>query len=273
MKKNIYDERVYLSGSSYALKALEQKRKIETDIYNEEISKYKDLLQQYKIFVQKVAELLKGLKLSNPLAYSLALSYLIKRGYLSKDLHFRFEESPNEVSVNYGMNILAGFGICRNFADMQKDVLDALGEYVKKFYCVEGVSMAKARKKKANHVINLIRYDGVLYGIDLFNDDKLYHFKDKFILSEISFESSTKLRYKPYLDFTIDGNSMEEIFATLRLFEEESRKKPIFALTYEDEIIPDILEYLRKEHGTFMDFHAETKDLRENIVESISHIR
>lgn len=273
MKKNIYDERVYLSGSRYSLNYLQEKRKIEADIHNEEIKKYKNLLEQYKIFIQKVAELLKTLELSDSLKYSLALSYLIKRGYLSKDLNFHFEESEKELSVNCGMNIIAGTGICRNFANIQKDVLDALGEYAKKFYCVEGIPMIKARGKSANHVINIIRYDGVLYGIDLFNDDKLYYFKSKFILSEISFESSTKLRYKPYLEYTIDGNSMEEIFKTLKIFEEESKKTHIFPLKYEDEIIPDTLEYLRKQHEKFMAFHDETKDLRENIIEGISLIK
>ena len=269
MSKNIYNEKVYLSQDKEALKHFESSKIERQNKYNEESIIYKDILKEYKKFIIILANLLKNMNLKTSIEYSVAIKYLIDKGYLSKKLEFKQIEPINELQSNYGLNIITGEGICRNYTDFHKDIMEELNQYVKRFYCVEGSPMFKAKSQKANHVLNLIRYDETLYGIDLFNANKLYKFKDEYTLNEISFNSNIKLRYKPYYEIINENKTITDLFNTLKTFKEESKKNHIKPLLYYDVILKDVLSYLPKEKDMYIDFHNTTKTLKKNISDEI----
>jgi len=269
MSTNIYNEKVYLSKNEEALKHFESSRIERQNRFSEESILYKDLLKEYKKFIKILASLLQNMNLLTSIEYSVAIKYLIDKGYLSTNLEFKQIEPLNELQSNYGLNIITGEGICRNYTDFHKDIMEELNQYVKRFYCVEGSPMFKAKKQKANHVLNLIIYEEALYGIDLFNANKLYKFKDEFTLSEISYDSNIKLRYKPYYEMLNESKNIKDLFNTLKIFKEESKKNHIKPLLYYDVILKDLLSYLPKEKDMYMDFHSTTKALKKNISDEL----
>ena len=58
--------------------------------------------------------------------YSIALGYLINKGYLSEGLKFDSKETDKEILGKPGISILQGSGCCRNICDMQKDIFERL---------------------------------------------------------------------------------------------------------------------------------------------------
>ena len=265
MSKFIYDEKIYLLNDTDALKHFNELKNRNQIIYNNELLLYKDLLKEYNKVIDKTAYLLKSINLHTSIEYSIAIKYLIEKGYLSNNLQFKQEEPQKELKSNYGINIISGKGICRNYTDIHNDIMKVLNEYVKKFYCVNGIHMFKGRKHTANHVLNLIKHNDILYGIDLYNACKLYRFIDEFTLKEIAYNSNTKLHYKPYYELITSNTDLEDIKLNLRIFKEESTKVYIKPLIYYDVLLSDTLTYLRKQNNLFMDLHNEIKQEKENI--------
>ncbi len=270
MKKNYYDEKVYLKKDKEVYDFFEERKKEHSFDYLEEARLYKDIFKEYYKFEQKIVELLKSLNLSSTLEYSIALSYLIRKGYLSKDLNFEKKSPIPEIETNCAINIVNGKGVCRNFSDMHFGVMSRMNEYSKRFYCTNSFSMIKARKNEANHVLNLIEYENVLYGIDLCNKARLFKFSNEFILKEISFDTNKKYRYKPYFEMVSEYSAFEQIDKNLKIFKEDSKKPHISAVQYYEDILPQVLGYLYSQKDTFMDFHNETKELKNNISEEMA---
>ena len=270
MKNNIYDERVYLKNDEEALRAFEEKKIKTANKFNEEFVLYKEVYDEYKKFIEQVIKLLKGLNLSSSIEYSIALRYLIEKGFLSNNLKFEFTTSENEIESNYGITIITGKGVCRNLSDFHRDIMVALNEYVKRFFCTDSLFKSKAKSMKANHVLNLIKYEDTLYGIDLMNATKLFRFSDEFTLKEISFNSNARFLYKPYYELIVEFKTLEDIRKNMELFKLESKKKHISAFEYYDNIMANILQYLFRENDLFMDFHNDTKDIKDDICRRIS---
>ena len=68
----------------------------------------------------------------------------------------------------------------------------------------------KATREIANHMINLIEYDGILYGFDIFDSfGTLYHFINSFELLPIDSKEHSFMYYKPYLDYVYNHLSFE----------------------------------------------------------------
>lgn len=271
MNINIYDEKVYLKPDEIVLNMLQEIRNNEfIKPYQKEASLYKDIFNEYDNFIRKVVKLLNELDLKNSIEYSLALNYLIQSGYLSNNLKFNRKEASNELCSNFGINIIMGQGVCRNFSAFHKSVMETLGKYVKSFYCVDSFSIAKARTMKANHVLNLIKYEDSLYGFDLYNHNKLYKFVNPFMLEEISHYSGSKLRYKPYYEFFTSGVSLSIIKSQLYEFKNDIKKRHISAFEYYDTLYIQVFRNLIKYKDLYIDFHNETKNIKENIFVGMS---
>ena len=271
MGKNIYNENVYLSGDKEAMDTFLLRKERENLLHVVERLKYEDTIREYNRFLLILRDFIKSLGFDTSLENAIALSYLIHHGYLTFDKNFKNEETKDEISARYGMTILKGYGCCRNYSDMGKDILMLLDYYVKNFYCYQpNLSLPKsARLKEANHVINLVEFDGCKYGIDLYNGCALYSFKDCFTLRKISSFDDGKLRYKPYYEILTGESTLEDIKRQLEDFKNESRKSHISFLVYEHDIRAQIVEFMNKHKDLFEDFHNETKSMKENIVLSL----
>ena len=166
------------------------------------------------------------------------------------------------------MSIINGSGCCRNISAIAKEVLDKLNYDNSLLYCHEGSHFFKRTKSlPANHVINLIHHDDNIYGIDLYNSDILYQFKDEFIMQSCAGFYSGKLRYKPYYELIVGESDIDDMLDTVDLFQKESKKKKISFLEYEENRY-EVRKKMREEEEKLDDFFDKTKVLKKEIVRS-----
>ena len=267
--KSIYNEKRYLDGDIDSLKYFEKRRKIYNNDKEKSLELNKDVIKYYDIYIDYIVEELLKLDLDSSIDYSVALGYLINKGYLSEGFNFESKVSNNEIIGKLGVSILLGSGCCRNISAMHEDVFKKLNIDIIPFYCYQGTGFLKGLNKEANHIINLVDYKNNLYGIDLYNDSLLYHFKNSFIMKSLSSEMDAKIRYKPYYEMIFDNKDLDKIKERIKLFNDCSKKDHISYFQYEMGIRYEIENYLFEKKDELNDFHNKTKLLRKNIISRI----
>lgn len=271
MKKTVYNEDVYLNGDKDALLYFANKYNTLQKQIDEEIYHYTELIDAYDLYIEYLAEFLASLKLKNAIEYSLALSYLIDKGVISISGTFKHQEAKYELLSRFGISIITGVGCCRNVAAMHRDVFQQLDLYIKPFYCAEGENVFNRLKNNpADHVINLIQDNDTLYGMDLFNKERLYKFKDTFTMESISTYSKSYLLYKPYYELITGESSIEDIQTTLTSFALESQKPHINPLQYSDEIKYPIKSFMDSKTSEMETFKTRNKILTRYIYDQIT---
>lgn len=233
---------------------------------------FQDTLKQYDSFIDEVANLLHQMGYSSALECSIMVSFLINHGYLSHDFDFSGKpaDAKKEISFRLGTTIVTGDGCCRNYASLLMDVLQRLKLPVDNFYCYQG-SIKKGFNKQANHVINLVRHDGNVYGIDTYNHNRLYHFKTPLKMVEVSSRTRYQLLYKPYYEITIGEANLLQIKQRLKRFQGYSEKPILNPFEYEERH-HDTVKRMRMEYDTLYQFHEDTKELKEEIASSIQRV-
>ena len=108
--KSVYNEKRYLNDDIEAYKYFEQCRKNYSKNQEESLEKNKDIIKYYDIYLDYIADELLKLKLKSSLDYSIALGYLINKGYLSEELKFDSEVTDKEIIGKLGISILQGSG-------------------------------------------------------------------------------------------------------------------------------------------------------------------
>ena len=269
-KPTIYNEENYLFNEE-ALQSFKDMYHERLIHWSKEKKDYRKTLKKYDKFIGEVAKFIKELGYHSCLDCSLILSYLIHHGYLSKDMVFKSGsyEPSTEISSRLGTSILTGMGCCRNVAGLQEDVFHELGIQTEPFYCYEGANLFhKEANRPANHVINLVFYDHNLYGMDLFNQNRLYSFRTPLILKEDSTHSGRRLRYKPYYEI-IMGASVKDIKDKLYQFQDYAKRDVLSPFVFEDEIKYDAKRMMMESEDVLHDFHEKTKSLKREIVEGL----
>lgn len=275
MEKNVYDEKVYLSKDEEALDTFYKKRECYALLCDIEREKNNELIKEYNRYLLVSSKFLKSLDLNNSLEYCVAISYLIHKGYFSLDKEFSSVESRGEINSRYGTTIVRGNGCCRNFSDMTFDLMRLMDFFVKELYCYQpNLSLPKsARLKSANHVINVVEFEGVKYGFDLYNGPKLFSFKNPFVLKEISTFDSSMLRNKPYYEIIVDGLSIDDILRELEEYRIESKKQTISPYEYERDILFKTREYLTSQKSMLEDFHESTNEMKLSIAKKLVSVK
>lgn len=267
---SIYNEKRFLNGDIEALEAIYELRKEHLDNINRNAEIYSKAISIYDTFLDEIIDELLKFNLSNSLEYSLALNYLIDKGYFSESNSFKHKETFEEVEGKLGMSIVTGKGCCRNISAFHKDVFDKLDLYSKLFYCYEG--MTSGVNSYANHVINLVEYKDNLYGVDLHNNCVLFHFKKPMVMELVSLLNSGKLRYKPYYELVTGESDIEDIKDTIELFKGYSKVKPISPLEYNHDIVNSTKDLLESNKNRLDNFSEKTKILKKNLVNNMPHI-
>lgn len=272
MKKNIYSEKVYLTGDKDAMDTFLKKREKGHLLHVMQRMVHQEEIIEYNKFLLLVRDLMKSFKLNTSLENAIALSYLIHHGYLSYNKEFDNKETKNEIDARLGMTVVSGHGCCRNYSDMGYDVLRLLDFYVKKLYCyLPNLSLPKsAGLKEANHVINLIDFDDVKYGIDLYQGCSLYRFKDSFTMSKLSMMYDDRIRFKPYYELLTGEGTLESIKKEIEEYALESKKRTISAIVYEDVVRPETIAFMGRQKDILEDFHNETNEMKEHIALSLT---
>ena len=134
-KNNYFQEDIYLQGKRFALEAIQEERdKVEERIADEKENK-QETITLYDSFVEDIARFLKELELETSLERSLAISYLIQKGYLSYAHEFSKQVTSSELSSRLGVSIVFGKGCCRNVTSIHQHVMGHLQMPVKRLYC------------------------------------------------------------------------------------------------------------------------------------------
>ena len=268
--KSIYNEQRYLYDIE-ALEFFEQGRDTYKKYVVDSLEKNKDIIKDYNTYLDCIVDELLKYKLDSSLDYSIALGYLINKGYLSEGLIFDSNETDKEILGKLGISILHGSGCCRNICDMQKDIFERLNIDIIPFYCFQGNDFFnRGLNKKANHIINLVEYDNNLYGIDLYNNSLLYSFKNSYIMKSISSVKDTRLRYKPYYEIILDGKKFDNIKEEIKAFESYSKEKTISSFQYEMGLKDEIENILFNNKDQLERFNNKTKTLRRDIISKMN---
>lgn len=265
MSISMYDEKVYLD-SNKILKYFSEEGIERNQTIIEEQNKYNSIIIDYDYLITKIAYFIKSLGYDSSLDTSILISYLIDKGYLSIDNNFKKKEIDDYLSSRIGLSILEGYGVCRNYSAIHYDVFKELELFDKQLYVYEGIGNGK--KKYANHVINLIYYDNNYYGIDTYNGNRLYKFKNEFVLKEISLDFNSKLRYKPYYELTTGESSIDDIKYYIELFKYCSTNNYINPFDY-DILKHDIINRIKKDETAFKEFNNNNKKLIKKINNNI----
>ena len=236
-------------------------------IWDREKTIFKDALEQYDDFISKIAVLIHELGYSSVLECSLMVGYLIDNGYLSYDFDFIDGNPKKEIIHRLGTSILTGTGCCRNYSNMLKDVLSCMNEYVDTMFCYQG--KIKFTNNKANHMINLVKHEDYIYGLDLYNNKKLFRFENPIELKEITYARHSSLLYKPDYEVLVGETDWDTVKEKLKLFQDMSEKKTIGHFEYEKYYKRAVRNKMDNEHDRLFDFHEKTKLLKKEIADSI----
>ena len=268
--KSLFNEDRYLNDDKESLEFFLRERNIYLKKVQNSRDKYGKAINYYDTFLDVVcAELLK-LDLDNSLEYSIALNYLIDKGYLSDNNLFESRVSDFEVLSKLGMSIIWGSGCCRNTSDMHKDVFDKLELKTIPFYCYLGNDfLGRGKNNCANHVINLVEYNDNLYGVDLYNNCIIYHFKNPFIIKSISSYYNDTLRYKPYYEIIADGRELDDIRSRINEFSDYSTRGAISSLEYESDIKYNVKKKLQANESELANCFEKTKVLKKQIIQEV----
>lgn len=265
MSKSIYDENNYLNNDDL-INDFKSDYKLRERVFLEEEKLYKDTIDNYNNLIYELASLIKKLGYNNGLDSSILLSYLINAGYLSNEMKFTKKGQDDKISSKLGISIIDGYGVCRNYAAMHKDIFGYLSLYDKQLYCYNGIGNGK--RKPANHVINLIYYDSNYYGIDIYNGNRLYKFTNELDMLEISLYFSNHLRYKPYYEIITGESDESDINNNLFLFNKYSLNNYMNAFLY-DEIKHEIMKRVISDEKAYIEFYNNNKKLIKSIKNSL----
>ena len=164
-----------------------------------------------------------------------------------------------------------GKGCCRNYTSFLKDIFEKLHLPTDNLYCYQGLPR-KGFNRQANHVVSLISHEGNIYGVDLYNGNRLYRFKTPLLLSEVSSHSHYLLLYKPYYEITMGEATLEQIKQRIKRFQDYSTRPIISPLQYEDEIRFGAKRKVYKEQDALYGFHEKTKTLKKEITQDIERV-
>lgn len=250
--ENKSDEFIRSAYSSYFIFNLNRKGIIKEN---------KDLLELYDNFIDKCARLCRELKVNNDsLSCTNLIGSLISLGIFSNSSDdFNYGVVNKEIDFFEGINIVKGEGVCRNFSSFTYDVLDRLNLDVENVWC-----SAFNNLNKTNHTINLVKYKGKFYGVDVYNN-LLFSFVNQTDLVSLFNDSIaacclTLLKYLTY-----DGLSMENLLNKLNDFGNSSFIPAISSDSY-DLLVSNVNEILIDNNSLLYDFVVDTKDTKDKIV-------
>lgn len=215
MEIRYYDERYYLddNGKLEREYILNEQKKWNV-ICDCEKAKYASLITDYNLYMELVKKLINEVTPSkDDLSKIHTIMYLLIDGIFS--YNDKFENASGHIDIlrsKPGINILFGKGSCRHVSGFISDAMPQS----KVLTCVGETNTPY--ESEANHVINLIDYNGEKYGFDAINGGILFNFISEFEMKPINADVNDCLNYKPYGEIIFFRRSFEEIKNFLEQF-------------------------------------------------------
>lgn len=240
------------------------KRKIK-----DEEEKKKDLYIDYHKFIEMCAKLVKELGIPyNSISASYVIALLTKYGWFSVDNNFKYDNVKDGLWEKAGFYVVGGTGCCRHIADFANDIYSELGINSIPFSCYVGNDIPSSiLDDNANHLANLIYYEGMPYIYDLQNYSIL-----RFISDKTAFNKNLDIKYYTFepnymgINYDVDVSLLDKL---MHDFYSASKKSGIKE--------KDLWEIERKTYDNFfknldliLDFSMDTKVLKKEISSKIS---
>lgn len=274
MEIKYYDESYYLSSfgedERKILEYWKEKNKSDNEI---ELSNYSSLISLYDSYIKLVGKLINEISLDNSISKGLMISVLVQAGAFSYD-EFECGNVEDVLNSRLGLNVIDGIGCCRNVSSFMTDVFNANNEFCENLAVISlnEKDKRKATSEQANHMINLIKYNGILYGFDPLNNfGSLYYFFNSLELLPIEPKKQSFMYYKPYIDYVYKYLTFDDIKRRLLLFKESSKSK----ITEKEfkEIVKETDLKLTREIHLVEDFIKDTNNEVTEIKEKIKEVR
>ena len=267
-----YSEKKYLiEKDKEAISILERDR---IDKYQKKIKDslmYEDTIKMYDSYISLIVDFLISIGITSELELCIALSYLIKNGCFSIDNSFDSKKTEYDIEIEskMGMNIILGEGCCRNMSCFARDILNNMNLFNRNYYCIESFhGFGEFYNRKANHVANLIKFDGLLYIIDIYNNGLVYSFINKNKARRLSTLSSGYLIYKPYFEYLFSESTFDDI---LRQYNEYENDSEISHLNpFENErMYCDIIQRVKSHKNIIEEFSYDTMKMKKDMSGSL----
>lgn len=228
MEIKYYDERYYLSRFGVSERKLleywKEKNKSDNEV---EMAKYSSLISDYDSYILLVSKLINEISLDNSVSKGLIISVLVQAGAFSYD-QYKYSNKEDILNSRLGLNVLKGECCCRNVSSFMTNIFKVNNEFCENLAVIslDKKDKRKAVREMANHMINLISYDGVLYGFDsLSGFGSLYYFINSFELLPIESSKNAYMHYKPYIDYVYNNLTFEDIKQKLLAFKENGKTR------------------------------------------------
>ena len=194
------DTKVPFNSAIYAL----VKRRVNyvSDIRN---INYGEILDEYDEYISEVREVVDSLKIKDELFGAVLFERLINRGYFSYHHHFSYERVEDPILTKTGTTILLGKGTCHNITHFYEDVFSGFYDHPLSY---GGVTTKSASKDESDHVINLIKYNGKMYGYDL-TSSGYFIFLTPYLMAHSN--TPHKLQYRSYWDILFSKRNFDEL--------------------------------------------------------------
>ena len=133
-----------------------------------------ELIKLYDDYIQKLTELFDFLLGKNDdLFYTIVFNILFEIGFFSHNNTFDDSmDNFKELSIKLGISVVNGAGVCRNISCFYEDIFKNIFNYPLSLCCFNKISDSDKdndAKIYSNHMINLSKYQDVIYGFDLIN--------------------------------------------------------------------------------------------------------
>lgn len=264
-KKNFFNEHYYLDPLNNIddFNSIIKMRKYFMEFLTNNSQIYDEIIKCYNKYVELIALLVKEISLpNNSISVSLVLNRLLYKGYFS--YNEKIASAVNRTDIKeiigfYGLNVPFGYVCCRHVADFYKNVFDKMNLDCIKIHCLhdDDITREEAFNEEANHVVNLIKYNNMLYVYDLFNN-AFFCFEDELYLKRIFSDKFTFLYYKPYMDMIVNGDNFEDIVEKLFAFNIFSKRDVIDIFDFR-EISIDTDKKFEKNKSLIRDFRSDSR--------------
>ncbi len=236
--------------------------------YDLEDIAYQNVVNKYNEFIELTANYLHELGYSSAIECSHMISYLIRNGLLSHNCKIINKALPTkkELRNHLGATIIMGKGVCRNKCNMVWDIFQASSLKIDRFPCI--IFDKNGFHDELFHIIPLIEHENNLYGVDVSNDDELYHFTSSAVMERIGAKEE-KLLYQPSTDMILNYKDLFDVENSLMQWDSLANKESTIDKNEYYKNRKKAISRIKNNNKKLIDFLDMTKPLKQEIFEEL----
>ena len=239
-----------------------------TKMYNDN----KELIDMYNQYIDNIVELFDLIRNNeSDLFYTMVFKLLIEIGLLSATHKLTTRDNSFiELPIKFGMNIVEGRGLCRNFACFYDDVFSCFYNYPLFMSCLDPfIEPNDDSIILGNHMINLTKHNDTIYGFDLTNNclyipvsENTISSLDNTITSEYKHQGDVSMKMNRLLKY--DDDFFKEIRFIKQMLKDYDKHNYINQEEYEKLKI-DVNNFVVGKKEILLNFMYKNEELTQEI--------